>query len=233
MDIQAYSVPYERLQALGFTDGDLQLCANRGYSPNDVWEEIKAIMDMGLTTEECAWSTFFNEVHPEIQLLADAPPVEVKEEPVALKYGKDDKLKNEIGNYLGIMQNDERYANIRYNEMSGRAEIHLEEGGKLKIVPWSDADEAQSMMYIESKYGLYNKDKHGSALRILFESRSYNPIIDIVDNIEWDGKPRCREFLHEWAKVEDSPYSREVSRLIFAGGMFIFFISGFVSSELF
>lgn len=219
MDIQAYSVPYERLQALGFTDGDLQLCANRGYSPNDVWEEIKAIMDMGLTTEECAWSTFFNEVHPEIQLLADAPPVEVKEEPVALKYGKDDKLKNEIGNYLGIMQNDERYANIRYNEMSGRAEIHLEEGGKLKIVPWSDADEAQSMMYIESKYGLYNKDKHGSALRILFESRSYNPIIDIVDNIEWDGKPRCREFLHEWAKVEDSPYSREVSRLIFAGGI--------------
>jgi predicted P-loop ATPase len=40
-----------------------------------------------------------------------------------------------------------------------------------------------------------------------------------VDSINWDGEPRCEHFLHEWAKVEDSPYSREVSRLIFAGGI--------------
>lgn len=218
-DIQTYKYATSRLTELGFSDGDLQLCADRGHTPDDVWAEVKNLMDMGLTTEGFARSTYFTEAHPEIYMMADAPPAKPVSVAPPLKYGKDDKLKNEISNFVGVMQTDERYTNIRYNEMSGRAEIHLHDDGKLKIVPWSDADEASSMMYIESKYGLYSKDKHSAALRILFEQRSYNPIIDIVDNIEWDGVPRCKMFLHEWAKVEDSPYTQEVSRLIFAGGI--------------
>ena len=132
---------------------------------------------------------------------------------------KDGKPQPTIENFATIMRNDKTYSMIRYNELAGCAEIHRTVKGKLSIARWTDADEANSMMYIESKYGLYNKDKHSAALRILFEDRAYNPIIDIVDNIEWDGKERCRYFLREWAKVEDSPYTREVSRLIFAGGI--------------
>lgn len=124
-----------------------------------------------------------------------------------------------IENFVEIMRHDSKYAGIRYNELSGRAEVHSMKNGKLSIVPWSDADEAKSMNYIENAYRLYSKDKHSAALRILFDERSYNPIIDIVDNIVWDGKSRCENFLHEWAKVEDSDYTREVSRLIFAGGI--------------
>jgi hypothetical protein len=33
-----------------FSDGDLQMCADRGYSPDDVWAEVKSFMDAGLTT---------------------------------------------------------------------------------------------------------------------------------------------------------------------------------------
>ena len=132
---------------------------------------------------------------------------------------KDGKPLPTIENFAAIMRNDKTYAMVRYNEMAGCAEIHKTVKGKLSISKWTDADEANSMMYIESKYGLYSKDKHSAALRILFDDRAYNPIIDIVDNIEWDGKSRCRSFLHDWAKVEDSPYTQEVSRLIFAGGI--------------
>ena len=128
---------------------------------------------------------------------------------------KDGKPLPVIENFVTIMENDVTYSAIRYNEMLGCAEVH----NKGKITRWTDADEARSMMYVESKYGLYNKDKHAAALRLLFEERAYNPIIDIVDSIEWDGKERCRFFLRELAKVEDSPYTREVSRLIFAGGI--------------
>lgn len=117
------------------------------------------------------------------------------------------------------MENDRRYAGVRYNELSGRAEVHSTERGKLTISPWTDADEAQSMRYIESAFGLYSKDKHAAALRILFDERRYNPIIDIVDGIVWDGTERCEHFLSRWALVDDSPYTREVSRLIFAGGI--------------
>lgn len=151
-----------------------------------------------------------------LQPVDEAVPAEPR---WGLDCGESEKPKNVISNYLEVMRHDGWYAGIRFNDVGNRAEIHKMEGGKLEIVPWSDADEAQSMNYIEQKYLLYSKDKHSSALRILFDERRYNPIKDIVDRIEWDGKARCTEFLTEWAKVEDSAYTREVSRLIFAGGI--------------
>lgn len=111
------------------------------------------------------------------------------------------------------------YEGIRYNELSGRAEIHGRKGGEITISPWTDADEAHSMNYCESAFGLYSREKHSAALRILFDERKYNPVRDLVDSIEWDGENRCEHFLSRWALVEDSPYTREVSRLIFAGGI--------------
>ncbi|MBR0161152.1 MAG: hypothetical protein IJQ02_07730, partial [Oscillospiraceae bacterium] len=78
---------------------------------------------------------------------------------------------------------------------------------------------AASRQYIESAYGLYQIGKHDDALRILFAERRYNPVRDIVDGLSWDGEERCGLFLTKWAKVTDTPYSREVSRLIFAGGI--------------
>lgn len=126
---------------------------------------------------------------------------------------------NTISNYVKIMENDRRYSGIRFNEMRGKAEVHSTQKGKVIIEPWTDADEAHSMQYIESAFGIYSKDKHAAALRILFQERSYNPLIEIVDGIKWDGEPRCEHFLAKWGNVEDSPYTREVSRLIFAGGI--------------
>lgn len=117
------------------------------------------------------------------------------------------------------MLQDRQYAGVRFNELAQRAEIHQQKNGETVIHKWSDADEAFSRNYIEHQYGLYSKDKHSDALRILFSERAYNPIVDIVDSIEWDGEPRCRHFLSRWGMVEDTPYTREVSRLIFAGGI--------------
>ena len=111
------------------------------------------------------------------------------------------------------------YEGVRYNELSGRPEIHSRKAGDIVIEPWTDADEAHSMNYIENAFGIYSREKHAAALRILFDGRRYNPIRDIVDAIEWDGANRCEHFLSKWALVEDSPYTQEVSRLIFAGGI--------------
>ena len=133
--------------------------------------------------------------------------------------GKNDEPLCTTENFLRIMLQDRQYEGVRYNELSGRAEIHTRKNGGVEIRKWSDADEAYSRNYIEHQYKLYSKDKHSDALRILFEERKYNPIIDIVDSLKWDGENRCEHFLSRWAKAEDSPYTREVSRLIFAGGI--------------
>ena len=117
------------------------------------------------------------------------------------------------------MVNSQQYAGVRYNELTQSAEIHSVKDGKVVIKKWTDADEAQSMNYIESAFKIYSKDKHSAALRILFEERRYNPIQEIVEQTEWDGVPRCQEFLIKYGLCDDTDYSREVSRLIFAGGI--------------
>ena len=117
------------------------------------------------------------------------------------------------------MTEDVHYNAIRYNEMSGSAEVHTVSNGELKITKWTDTDEAASRHYIETTYGLYNVQKHTDALRILFAKRAYNPIIDIIEGVKWDGVERCEHFLTKWAKCEGGAYCREVSRLIFAGGI--------------
>jgi len=203
------------LSDLGFTLDDLKKCEAHGYAPADILRTVETLMDMGVTSEEFARTTF-EEANPEIfreEQLAESPMV-------SLVYNERDKPKLTIDNFVSIMRHDDRYAGIKFNDVSNRAEIHrMDEEGGLTITPWSDADEAASMNYIERQYGMYSKEKHSSALRILFEDRRYNPITDIVDGIEWDGKPRCTEFLTKWGKVEDTDYTREVSRLIFAGGI--------------
>lgn len=124
-----------------------------------------------------------------------------------------------IENFTTVMLNDRRYEGIRFNELAGIPEIHSAKGGKVTISRWTDADEAHSMQYIESNFGMYSKEKHAAALRILFTERTYNPIRDIVDGIKWDGESRCQHFLSKWGRCEDTKYTREVSRLIFAGGI--------------
>jgi predicted P-loop ATPase len=46
-----------------------------------------------------------------------------------------------------------------------------------------------------------------------------NPLLDILEKLAWDGKPRVEQFLHDVMKADDTDYVRECSRLIFAGGI--------------
>lgn len=122
-----------------------------------------------------------------------------------------------IDNFVNAMQ-DEYYAGVRYNLVSNRAEWHRINPitMELSIEPWTDTDISASKHYLESTYGIYSKDKHRDALKMLFKERAYNPITDILDELKWDGQDRCERFLTEWLKADDTDYVHEVSRLIFA-----------------
>lgn len=128
-----------------------------------------------------------------------------------------------INGFLDIMLNDPFYADVRYNVLSQTAEYPGRDG---KPARWTDADEAASAAYIEKAYGLYQKEKHTAALRLLFKAREYNPIIDYLEPVKWDGVARCEQFLTRWAHTDDTPYTREVSRLIFAGGIWRLYSPG-------
>lgn len=130
---------------------------------------------------------------------------------LGLCYGKNGNPTPTIDNFSLIMSNDPFYENVHFNLLTNNAE---RDGRR-----WTDADEAESQMYIEKAYGIFSREKHAAALRLLFKKRQYHPIQQLVNDLEWDGEERCEHFLHEWAKCDDTPYTREVSRLIFAGGI--------------
>lgn len=127
-----------------------------------------------------------------------------------------------IDNFLLVMQNDPFYEGVRQNLLTNAPEIHQHD----EVRRWCDADEAESRHYIESAYNIHSESKHFDALRILFREREYHPIQDIVDYLEWDGKPRIENFLTKWMQAEDNEYTQEVSRLIFAGGIHRLYLPG-------
>lgn len=132
-----------------------------------------------------------------------------------LKFGADGKPLVEISNFSLILCNDERFSTLKFNVLTYSPEI-TEDG---KVRKWTDADDAKAREYIEEKYKLYSPNKYEDAMRSVLKDREYHPIKQIIEGIVWDGKPRIKTFLSKWLKCEDSEYTQEVSRLIFAGGI--------------
>ena len=107
--------------------------------------------------------------------------------------------------------------NIRFNELTGRPEYF--DHARRKWVAWADAQEAEARAYFETSYGLYMPAKLQDAFQIYFKDHKVNPLIDILEDLQWDGKPRVEHFLHDVMKCDDNAYTKECSRLIFAGAI--------------
>lgn len=120
-----------------------------------------------------------------------------------------------IDNFLMILRNDKKFESLKFNLLSYCPE-HLVNG---KLERWQDKDDSQARFYIEQKYHIHSREKLDDALRILFAEREYHPIKDIIESVEWDGKNRIETLFIKWLKCEDTPYTREVTRLVFAGGI--------------
>ena len=120
-----------------------------------------------------------------------------------------------IDNFLLILRNDKEFESLRFNQLSYAPE-HIVDG---KLERWQDKDDSKARLYIEQKYKIHNREKLDDALRILFAEREYHPIKQIIEAVEWDGVPRIQTLFIKWLRCEDTPYIREVTRLVFAGGI--------------
>ena len=126
------------------------------------------------------------------------------------------QVKATIDNFYNLIT--DHYGNkLRLNEMTGKPEKW--DYGRKAWREWTDADESDARAYFESTYFMYSQAKLADALAIYFYNHKVNPLIEILEKLEWDGKPRVEQFLHDVMKAEDSEYTRECSRLIFAGGI--------------
>ena len=140
-------------------------------------------------------------------------------------------LKDHKGNFISTAKN---YRNIIARhascEFDGLCFNELKNAPEKTIdgisIPWTDTDDARLREYIEHNYGIYNKQKCEDGLRAYLYMNSYHPVREKIKALEWDGEHRICYFLTKWLKAESTPYTMEVSRLIFAGGIHRLFNAG-------
>ena len=132
-----------------------------------------------------------------------------------------------IDNFFTALEWDYEFSKVRYNELAQCAEhFSYDLFQKPTITRWTDKDLAWVEQHLESHYGLYSPTKLQTALRLFYHHRRYHPIQERLRALDWDGTPRIEEFLTRWMGCDDTPYIREVSRLIFAGGVHRLFDPG-------
>ena len=128
---------------------------------------------------------------------------------------KESAIKPTNENFVRIFYEDPEFGSIRFNELRNQVEDFGDKGYQ----PWTDTDDARARTYIESTYGIYNLKKFDDAFRLYVSSKTYNPVKSIIEGVTWDGEKRICDFLIKWMRADNTAYTKEVSRLIFAGGI--------------
>ena len=118
-------------------------------------------------------------------------------------------------NFLEIMRRDPYFAGLKFNVLRELPELHTSAKKRL----WTDADDAAARIYIEQNYGISSAQKFDDAVKTLIQERGYDPIVDELSALEWDGTHRVERCLIDLLGAADDRYSRECSRLLFAGGV--------------
>lgn len=139
------------------------------------------------------------------------------------KYDNGQKVSKTIDNFKIILEHDKNLSShVQYNVFSHRVEYvdYDENGDLIEVRSWNDTDEANFIHYIETTYNLFDDKKYQMAFKIVAQEHSYHPIKDLIESWEWDEVPRIDNFLKDILKCRgDENYLREVSRMIFYGGI--------------
>ena len=104
--------------------------------------------------------------------------------------------------------------NVRYNLMRSRPERY--EDGRWR--EWTDTDDNEMIAGFQ-EMGVKSRVNILAAFDLFMKNHQVNPLRDLVDAIPWDGVARCGTFLSEVMGAAEDDYTRECSRLLFAGGI--------------
>ena len=89
-----------------------------------------------------------------------------------------------------------------------------------KKVPWkrrgvqmTDTDMNNLSLYLEKNYGLTSDRVIGKAIDIVANDNSFHPIIDLLESLKWDGRPRIAGMLTHFFGAENPEYAGEVMKM--------------------
>jgi predicted P-loop ATPase len=130
------------------------------------------------------------------------------------KFGK---LVSSAYNFLLILRNDLRLKGMAGNDLfAGRIavlrDLPWRKHFKNRIDSWQDSDDAELRNFISLNYdGLTGKMLLDDALTTVFAENSFHPVIDWLEGLKWDGKPRVKRILIDYLGAEDNAYVEEIT----------------------
>jgi len=117
---------------------------------------------------------------------------------------------------------------LRLNELSGQIEV-WGSTGQIEGMPndesrgfheWTDADMHALRSFFARSFGLeVSADFVQSGAVTLAGRDTYNPLIEWLTSVRWDGSPRIDAWLTKLASADDSPYVRGVARITMLGAV--------------
>lgn len=129
-----------------------------------------------------------------------------------LERDKNGKVTNVINNYLLYLKKSEKYKNkFRFNDFTKIKEFNQKE--------FDDFD--LNILYndIERDIGLSSRTKIDSSLMEVFNTNKYNPIVDYLNNIKWDGNKRVERLFIELLDAKDTQLNRYMTKTWFIGAV--------------
>ena len=135
------------------------------------------------------------------------------------KTKKPEAFPNTVRGFVLAMERAETCRDIRWNEFTESPVILDRRTGRTR--PVTDEYRSGIVTEIEERFGLFSLCKFDHAFRVFYSSpeRSYHPIKERIESIEYDGGNHISESLVKILNVSPSPYAAEAARLLFAGGI--------------
>ena len=131
----------------------------------------------------------------------------------ALELDKAGKVKNTLQNLTTILMNDPLLNPLVFNQLLDGMEIKGDVPWRHPSKFWRDADDAQLISYVDSRYGTFSARNYDIAVAKVTDDRSYHPIREFIENLpEWDKVPRVDTLLIDYLGADDNEYVRAVTR---------------------
>lgn len=147
--------------------------------------------------------------------------IQIEREP-NFSYNDNGKIKQTIENMSEAIQYDpELYRKIKYNTLSYSPYVYGELPWEKKDTyrEWNNSDDSNLKCYIEAKYGLKSMEKIMEALTVVVNRNPFNPVIEYLESIKWDGKKHIENLLPDYLGVEKNKYSIECMKLFMLGAI--------------
>lgn len=147
------------------------------------------------------------EMYKNLELALRSFQEEQEQAPWLEKVIKNDKGKpdNCIENYILYYGESDKYkGKLKYNEYLRQFEFD----GK----PWDELQEAVAINDIERDLKLTGVQKARSAIQEIFSNNSYNPVLEYINNLKWDGVERIESLFIDLLQADDTELNRMMTR---------------------